>query len=117
MLKAMVRPGMTEASKQEVELQNIPPPVMEILLEYMYTGEVSIPHDKLCATVEASDYLQMLELKELCLREAVTVCKPPNVISWYKLAEELNIENLKSKCSEILSSSWLKYLNIPSFWS
>ena len=53
-----------EASQGEVTMDNVPPPVVELLLNYMYTGELRILCDLLQSAVKACDYLQLLELKE-----------------------------------------------------
>ena len=105
-LKAMMKPHTAESSSAEVTIDHIPPPVVEILLNYMYTGEITIPSDLLQSTVKACDYLELLELKEQCLNQAITVLKPSNAISWYKTAENLDLHEIKTKCSEILSSSF-----------
>ena len=104
-LKAMMMSGMREASKQEVRLDSISPRILELLIDYMYTGEMDVPDEHLLAIVETCEYLELLELKERCLSKAVNVFKPSNIISWFKLADSLNAEELKTKCSKILSSS------------
>ena len=104
-LHAMVRSGMREASKSQADFDTIPPTVMQLVLEYIYTGEVTVPHEHLQQTIDAADYLQLLELKEICLSEAVTAFKPSNVVSWYKLADRLDVCELKSKCAEVMSAS------------
>ena len=96
---------IVEATKQEVTLHNIPSGVMELLMEYMYTGETNIPSGLLLPATEACDYLQLLELRERCLRQALIAIKPNNTISWHKLANNLNIDELKTRCLDLLSSS------------
>ena len=96
---------MVEATKQQVTLHNIPSGVMELLMEYMYKGEANIPPELLLPATKACDYLQLLELRERCLRQAPNAIKPNNVFSWHKLADNLNIKELKTRCSELLSSS------------
>ena len=104
-LQAMMSTDMVEATKQQVTLHNIPSGVMELLMEYMYKGEANIPPELLLPATEACDYLQLLELRERCLRQAPNAIKPNNVISWHKLADNLDIDELKTECSELLSSS------------
>ena len=104
-LKAMMMSGMAEDSKQEMKVDNISPSILLSLLDYMYTGHVNIPNEDLLATVEACDYLEILELKEYCLSKSANFIAPTNVISWSKLAENMNIDELKIRCSEILSFS------------
>ena len=105
-LRAMMKSHTAEASQGEVTMDNVPPAVVELLLNYMYTGELRIPSDLLQATVKACDYLELLELKEHCLNHAVTVLKPSNAISWYKTAENLDLQEIKATCSEMMSSSF-----------
>ena len=102
-LQAMMTTDMVEATNQQVTLHNIPSTVMELLIEYMYRGEINVIPELLLPTTEACDYLQLLELWDRCLHQAPNIIKPNNAISWHKLAESLNIDELKNKCSEILS--------------
>ena len=104
-LQAMMTTDMVEATKQQVTIHNIPAGVMELLMEYMYKGETNIPSELLLPATEACDYLQLLELREHCLRQAPDAINPNNAISWRKLADNLNIDDLKTRCSELLSSS------------
>ena len=102
-LQAMLTTEMVEARTQEVTLHNIPSGLMELLMEYMYKGKMNIPPELLAT--EACDYLELLELLEYCLRQAPSAIKPNNAISWHKLADNLNISELKTKWSELLSTS------------
>ena len=105
-LKAMMLSEMVEMTKHQATLDNIPPAVMELLLEYMYRGEVHIPNEYLMPAIEACDYLELLELKARCVNQTPNAISPNNVISWHKLADSLNIDELKIKCSEILADSF-----------
>ena len=114
-LQAMVRSGMTEASEHQANLDTIPPAVMQLILDYPYTGEVVIPHEHLQKTIEAADYLQLLELKEICLGDADAALQPSNIVSWYRLADGLEIEELKLKCAEVMSSSLAEVSRFAEF--
>ena len=114
-LQAMMSTDMVEATKQQVTLHSIPSAVMELLMEYMYKGEANIPPELLLPATEACDYLQLLELRERCLRQAPYAIKPNNAISWHKLADNLDIDELKTRCSELLSSSLADVSNESEF--
>ena len=43
----------------------------------------------------ASDYLQMAELKAMCLDEVPDILEPGNVISWWKEAAKMNYDTIK----------------------
>ena len=49
-LRAMMKPHTAEASSAEVTIEHIPPSVVEILLNYMYTGKITISSDLLQST-------------------------------------------------------------------
>ena len=114
-LQAMVRSSMTEASSNQADIDTIPPEVMQLVLEYMYKGETVIPHEHLPQIIEAADYLQLIELKEICLGDAAPALKPSNIVSWSKLADRLDIEELKSMCVEIMSSSLAEVSRFTEF--
>ena len=114
-LQAMVRSGMTEASENKANIDTIPPSVMQLVMDYVYTGEVVVPHEHLQETIKAADYLQLMELKEICLSDADTALKPSNIVSWYKLADRLEIEKLRSKCAEVMSSSLAEISRFTEF--
>ena len=114
-LQAMVRSGMCEASKSQADFDTIPPPVMQLILDYIYIGEVVVPHEHLQQTIEAADYLELLELKEICLSEAMTAFRPSNIVSWYKLADRLDVGELKSKCAETMSFSLVEISQSTEF--
>ena len=114
-LHSMVRSGMTEASSNQADIDTIPPVVMQLVLDYMYKGEVVIPHEHLQQTIEAADYLQLLELKEICLGDAAAAMQPANIVSWSKLADKLDIEELKWKCVKVMSSSLAEISRFAEF--
>ena len=62
-------------------------------------------NEYLLTAIEACDYLELLELKAQCVSQAPRAINPHNVISWYKFADSLNIDELKTKCSKILAES------------
>ena len=101
----MILSDMVEAKKHQATLDSIPPAVMELLLEYMYKGVARIPNEYLQPAIEACDYLELLELKARCVSQAPNVINPNNVISWQKLADSLNIDELKTKCLKLLADS------------
>ena len=54
----------------------------------------------------ASDYLQMLELKEICLDEVPGILEPANAIEWWKEARKLNYDDVKVRCEEIIANDF-----------
>ena len=84
-LKAMLKSQMREATEKQIKLDNISPRVLNILLNYMYCGEARIPKETLKEVVEAADFLQLDELKQMCVDQAPPIIQPDNVLGWFKL--------------------------------
>ena len=102
MLHAMLTSDMAEVAKQEVRLDHISEDIIQIILDYMYCEDVSFHKDQLMPLIAAADYLQMTELKEMCLDEVPHILEPGNVISWWKEAAKMNYDNIKKQCEKIM---------------
>ena len=62
-MKAMLKSGMTEETKQEVHLDNIRLDIMNVTLDDMYCCDVSFHKDQLMDVIVVAEYLMMAELK------------------------------------------------------
>ena len=104
MLRAMLTSDMAEVAKQEIRLDHIRKDIIQIILDYMYCEDVSFHKDQLMDLLAASDYLQMTELKEMCLDEVPDILEPGNVIEWWKEAIKMNYHQIKGKCEELMAA-------------
>ena len=105
MLRAMPISDMAEVAKQEIRLDHITNEIIQLILDYMYCEDVRFHKDQLMALIAAADYLQMTELKEMCLDEVPDILEPGNVISWWKEAVKMNYNAIKEQCEEIMAES------------
>ena len=103
-LKTMLKSNMKETKEYQACLDNISPNALDVVMKYMYTGETRIPIEVLKDVIYAADYLLMDELKYLCVDKACTNIQPNNVIGWFKLSVEMNLPELISSCSEVMTS-------------
>ena len=95
-IKGMFRSNMSEVGKQSMTLNHIKPDIMKILLDYMYSGQVTFQTDQLEGVIAACNYLQITELQTMCVAEVPSTLKPDNVISWMQLGNQLDITNFKA---------------------
>ena len=102
MLRAMLTSNMAEVAKQEMRLDHIDLDIMKIILDYMYCENVSFHKDQLMDLIAAADYLQMTDLKEMCLDEVPGILEPSNVIEWWNEAEMMNYNAIKEQCEETI---------------
>ncbi|XP_070539536.1 ring canal kelch protein-like [Ptychodera flava] len=65
--------GMTESRDGVIDLECVDTNAMERLLNYMYTGTISISEDELESTLQAVDYLGIGELRDFCATFAESI--------------------------------------------
>ena len=87
-----------EVAKQEIRPDHISKDIVQIILDYMYCEDVSFHKDHLMALIEAADYFQMAELKEMFLDEVPDILEPGNIISWWKEAAKMSYDNMTEPC-------------------
>ena len=106
MLRAMLTSDMAEVAKQEIRLDHIRKDIIQIILDYMYCEDVSFHKDQLMDLLSAADYLQMTELKEMCLDEVPDILEPGDVIEWWKEAAKMNYETIKEQCEDMMVANF-----------
>ena len=106
MLRAMLSSNMAEVAKQEIRLNHIRKDIIQIILDYMYCEDMSFHKDDLVELIAAADYLQMTDLKEMCLGEVPCILESGNVISWWKEAAKMNYVTIKNQSEEMIAANF-----------
>ena len=106
MLRAMLTSDMAEVAKQEIRLDHLDMEIMRMILDFMYCENVSFHKDQLMALIAAADYLQMTDLKEMCLDEVPGILESGNVIKWWKEAQKMNYSYIKFHCEDIMAADF-----------
>lgn len=71
---------MKEHSSAEVILHDIDPTATDLLIEYAYTGEITITPDNVQVLLPASSLLQIQEVREACCRFLMKQLDPTNCL-------------------------------------
>ena len=114
-MKAMLMSDMVEATKHEVRFDHISLDIMNIILEYMYSDTINFHSNQLKDLIAASDYLQMTELKQMCVDKVLAILEPENVITWWKEAKKMDFKNIKSRCEEMMTADFEQVSQEPDF--
>ena len=118
-LKAMLRSQMSETIKEAMTLDEISGDVIQIILNYMYTGQINIPVSHLFDVLEAANFLQMLELKKICMKEASMRLAPHDILQFFTIADRMGSKEMTSQCWVKLSSCFIEvtrgseFMNLP----
>ena len=106
MLRGMLDSNMAEVARGEIKLDHIDLDIIKIILDYMYRDNVSFHKDQLMDIIAAADYLQMTDLKEMCLDEVSGILEPANVIEWWKEARTMSYDAIMKQCEEMMAANF-----------
>ncbi|XP_023219387.1 BTB/POZ domain-containing protein 3-like [Centruroides sculpturatus] len=106
----------TSTIKEEILIPDVNPDIFEIMLKYIYTE--SLTADSLDDTIQtyyvASRY-NIVQLMQMCRAKIESQLCKINVCSVYEMALDLNFQNLKNKCEDIICKYANEALESDSF--
>ena len=76
--------------KNIIKLPDIEPQTMLIILNYLYTCDINIPHDSILSVASSADILNLSHLKETCLSYfEMSILHPSNALQYFLIAHDL----------------------------
>ena len=104
-LDKMLGSAMSEGLKKEVtfDTDTVSVEVMKMIIEYMYTGTITMAKSLIMDIVKACDYLQVEELKIKCLQYIPHILTPYTAISWLRVADLLHLDNATTQCKKYMA--------------
>lgn len=79
--KKLRLPGdMKEHNLPMIEIHHMDPTAIDLLLDYSYTGQITITADNVQVLLPASSLLQMNEVREACCRFLLRQLHPTNCL-------------------------------------
>lgn len=96
--RAMFNGGYKERDARSIEIPNIRFDVFELMMRYMYTGQVEVPVELAQDLLRASDQYLLEGLKHLCEEAISDSISTENLFHVYELSESFNAPQLGSRC-------------------
>jgi len=96
--EAMFTSCMEESSKQEIEIKDISPEAMELLIDFCYTTTITIEEENVQQLLPAACLLQMTQIQQYCCEFLSKQLHPSNCLGIRAFADQ-------HSCSELLSIS------------
>ena len=96
--EAMFSGGFAEHGAESVNLVNISCDVLETILQYVYTGKITLQSDTVQSIYIAADFLQYAHIKKCCLNFIDQDIKANTCLSYFWFADKYMLEDLKIKC-------------------
>lgn len=99
---AMYRTGMIECCKKEVEIKQICPNILGIILDFIYTAEIKVTEQTICDLMPAAMMLQMPHIIEACTTFLEHQLDPSNCIGIRSFAHQFNCLELERRANRFL---------------
>ncbi|KRT81641.1 BTB And C-terminal Kelch domain containing protein [Oryctes borbonicus] len=102
--QAMFTGGLCEKDQNSVELHAISSHILEILINFIYSGEVCINQNNVQELIVAADMLELHEVVLGCSNFLIKELHPINAVGIFRFAEAHN-------CTELMTASYEFILN------
>ncbi|KAE8612248.1 hypothetical protein XENTR_v10012778 [Xenopus tropicalis] len=100
--RAMFTCGLVECNQNEVQLHDIPAQSVSIILDYMYTSELTISNLTVQVLATAAYFMQMDDIFTLCQNYMLDHMDPSNCVGVYYFAKHICGEELEERCKKYL---------------
>ncbi|XP_020792821.1 kelch-like protein 38 [Boleophthalmus pectinirostris] len=104
--RAMFCNNFIERHQSKIVLKSITPGILSIIIDYVYTGLVSIHMNNVLSLMQAAAMLQYGRLFEACSTFLQMQLSPDNCLSMIRLSEILHCESLQVKAKEMAMRSF-----------
>ncbi|XP_030639176.1 kelch-like protein 38 [Chanos chanos] len=104
--RAMFCSNFQERGQAHVNLKDITFAVLSSIIDYVYTGAISITMELVLPLMQAASMLQYDRLFEACSAFLQAQLHPDNCLSMIRLSEILHCDSLKEKAKEMAVSSF-----------
>lgn len=114
-LKAMFTNGMKESTSNEIELKGVSPTTFGLVMDFMYSRDVSISQSNVLDLIGASSLLQIEDLRQLSSKFLMRQIDCNNVIMIRLFAITMFLEELKEAATTFLVDNFGKIILCDEF--
>ncbi|XP_041976815.1 actin-binding protein IPP-like [Aricia agestis] len=103
---AMFNVGLEESQKGRVVLPSVPPGILPMIIDFIYTGEIMIDKGTVQHLLIAADMLQLRELVVGCGEFLKRELHPSNALGIFRFAEAHNCTELAEEALAHAQANW-----------
>ncbi|XP_048521515.1 kelch-like protein 17 [Dendroctonus ponderosae] len=112
---AMFNGEMKEQTQTEIAIYDMDPTAMDLLLDYAYTGQLTITADNVNVLLPASSMLQLQEVREACWRFLLKQLHPTNCLGIRSFADTHSCKELHLKSHAYALQNFQQVVNTEEF--
>ncbi|GBP61439.1 Kelch-like protein 3 [Eumeta japonica] len=117
--ETMFTSGLEESESNRVFMRSIPPDVLPLIVDFIYTGEIVITGSTVQYLMDAGDMLHLNELSAHCADYLMTQLHPTNVLGIIRFAEVHDCMEVAEEAFSYAQTHWKavslgdEFLTIP----
>ncbi|RVE62433.1 hypothetical protein OJAV_G00157140 [Oryzias javanicus] len=104
--RAMFCHDFVEKQQTKIDLKGISPTILSSIIDYVYTGLVSLSMEVVLPLMQVASMLQYVRLFEICSSFLQEHLSPDNCLSMIRLSEIMNCRSLREKAREMAMKSF-----------
>ncbi|KAL3268082.1 hypothetical protein HHI36_007209 [Cryptolaemus montrouzieri] len=108
---AMFTGELCEKDQDSVELHGIPSYIFEILLNFIYSGNINMTQQNVQELFVAADMVGLVDVVRGCTEFLIKELQPQNAIGFYRFADDLNSTELKLEAENYIQKNFPKVCN------
>ncbi|XP_053104084.1 actin-binding protein IPP isoform X2 [Hemicordylus capensis] len=112
---ALFAGGMKESSKDVVRILGVEADIFQILLDFIYTGIISIGENNVQELIVAADMFQLTEVVDLCCEFLKGQIDPTNCIGLFQFSEQIACLDLLEFTENYIHAHFLDIQNGEEF--
>ncbi|KAI8509832.1 Kelch-like H-associated protein 1 [Branchiostoma belcheri] len=113
--KAMFTGGLKECEMQEIPIEGVHPCVMNQLIGFAYTSQITLKDMTVLHVMTASVMFQMTRVAKLCCEFLEDQLDPSNAIGIANFAQELGCKKLEEKAREFIYTNFCEVCESEEF--
>ncbi|CAH1730994.1 unnamed protein product [Aphis gossypii] len=104
-----------ESNKDLVNIKKFDSTILQLLIDYIYTGEIMITQENAQLVLAAADLLQLDYVKQVCVKFLQEQLDPSNCLGIKVFADLHNCVELLSKCEAFIKKHFLEMVKYDEF--
>ncbi|XP_022167786.1 kelch-like protein 2 isoform X2 [Myzus persicae] len=106
-----------ETIKDNVNMRELDYKVLQLLVDYMYTGEITVTEENVQVVLPAADLLQLDYVKQACVLFLQKQLDPSNCLGIKVYADIYNCKELLSSSEEFIKKQFIEVVKYDEFLS
>uniref|UniRef100_A0A3B3QKP3 Kelch-like family member 7 n=1 Tax=Paramormyrops kingsleyae TaxID=1676925 RepID=A0A3B3QKP3_9TELE len=111
----MFTTNMLESTSYEVQLKNVEPEIIELLVEFIYTARISVNSNNVQSLLDAANQYQIEPVKKMCVEFLKEQVDASNCLGISVLAECLDCPDLKVAADDFIHQHFTEVYKMDEF--